>query len=1048
MKFPFSLPVVRLTLFALFCSLPIAAMGGIPPSSPPGPSGPAQPSQGDPSSIAIPGPLRSFLRMAGISQKASPKQVLSLLARNVEMEGYGWRGKKPQPTEFLKLLRGYLNHARQLLVLAGPKGVIHVANCDQAQPLLSVLGYRLRTSCGPHTSVEAADPKKAFLTIDSGFPLTNLTSTLRGNRPFDYTFETTRLPVLLRASDWVSVEEERTRNKKSINGPDDVVDSLVRDPALARLYWALARMDAGTTSYLVQTFGLEKLVSLAPVLDFYGRHIYVRSGRVIVPGGVSAERPWKKLVGASPESPRAFLSRLLEKDDGWMAAYFDALSRADARQQAYFTSRSRLRNFYHALLGRKVTPSAVRPVFRPNPGLVLLATRLRLDRAGRPRLPGNLAAWKSIFEEQHRNHSKIVRRWTARAAGWKNPDQLVAAMVALSRVDSQGNPLNTFLMLNEIDRGRSRSERLKPRTVELLAEQYPRFGDQYRIFAEFHALNGGSISRFLDVAEILDGIHDRALRADAAGIFQANVGLWQILARQGQIPVRKWNWSWQRVVDPFARFRTSAELFDASRKSLQALFRAATGNSRVSQDEIVALLSGPEVKSPAGDRVRQALAARIDAALDAQNLVSLDTLFDLGDGLNRMARGKSAPGDMIQLAGRLRELKMPKPLFSSSERAEWGYGYYTNPHIQGEMATNLAKIIRSPRSSKQLAAARGELVPFLRDTLVGLNYAYYQPPGADVLYNDPFFVRSHDFSGEEIIGADQTWKTPIVFGRGWTAGGGARLVGSLADLPYVLAEVEQDFIVPRNVQALIWEDLVPTLLTDSVVPRWWHVTENELQAVTLYQRFGEQLVAQAAKDQEVRSQVLNILSSRLVPPRYDEVEADVHTGRVQDAVANLTPAVKFYLAADFRQKFSKETAKWGGAGQELDELAHRDPKDVNPSRLARDFGVPHPALAQTYGTGLLNVQPLPTYMGYSSRLLAESWQSDNLYWARLAYKKGYPPVMLNLLVPELTRRMIANIFATDLEDRQALLRALRETGKQFQSGELASVPGISADSRL
>ena len=36
----------------------------------------------------IPGPLRSFLRMAGISQKVSPDDVLPLLARNVFMEGY------------------------------------------------------------------------------------------------------------------------------------------------------------------------------------------------------------------------------------------------------------------------------------------------------------------------------------------------------------------------------------------------------------------------------------------------------------------------------------------------------------------------------------------------------------------------------------------------------------------------------------------------------------------------------------------------------------------------------------------------------------------------------------------------------------------------------------------------------------------------------------------------------------------------------------------------------------------------------------------------
>ena len=33
--------------------------------------------------------------------------------------------------------------------------------------------------------------------------------------------------------------------------------------------------------------------------------------------------------------------------------------------------------------------------------------------------------------------------------------------------------------------------------------------------------------------------------------------------------------------------------------------------------------------------------------------------------------------------------------------------------------------------------ARGLVVPFLRDTLVGLNYAYYEPPGAQILLNNP-----------------------------------------------------------------------------------------------------------------------------------------------------------------------------------------------------------------------------------------------------------------------------------------------------------------------
>jgi len=68
--------------------------------------------------IIIPGPLRSFLRMAGISQKISPNDVLPLLARNVFMQGY----QSGNRTEFLLLLSRYVNEARELQILAGSSG--------------------------------------------------------------------------------------------------------------------------------------------------------------------------------------------------------------------------------------------------------------------------------------------------------------------------------------------------------------------------------------------------------------------------------------------------------------------------------------------------------------------------------------------------------------------------------------------------------------------------------------------------------------------------------------------------------------------------------------------------------------------------------------------------------------------------------------------------------------------------------------------------------------------------------------------------------------
>src|SRR6202035_4299096 len=134
---------------------------------------------------------------------------------------------------------------------------------------------------------------------------------------------------------------------------------------------------------------------------------------------------------------------------------------------------------------------------------------------------------------------------------------------------------------------------------------------------------------------------------------------------------------------------------------------------------------------------------------------------------------------------------------------------------------------------------------------------------------------------------EQTWQTPRLFGRGWTASGGAHLAGSLADLPYVLAQVEEDYLVPENVQSLIWEDLVPGLVTSAVLPRWWRVTPNELHAVTLYQRAGEELMAAAASDEKLRPEVMAILSDRMLPQRSEQVEEALRSGRRDETLTQL-----------------------------------------------------------------------------------------------------------------------------------------------------------------
>jgi hypothetical protein len=973
-----------------------------------------------------------------VSQKVRPEEVLPLLSHQVVLDGYGGSERSSSPTEYLILLKRYVDQARELRALAGADGNIRISNCGEAHHLLEVIGYGLRQPCGPNATLETADSKRAFTTVDSGFPLADLEKALREGKPFVYAYSNTSLPVLYGSDFWMASDPNK--------GHKDLLDALIGNPALARLYWALAQIDEETRSALRVSPGIKDLIPLAPVLDFYGEQLRIRSGRVLVPGGQQAESAWQTLAGISPRSPGDFVVALYTKDNGWLAPYYDALSRVSGPQQAYFTEPHRLLRFYQALRGRDISRGPARSVFRPDPGLLLLVTRVYLDPDGQPHVPGNMGVWQELMHGA--NDSKLTHEWSKRINRLNSPEELMEFLCGLSRDYSPKGPLPAYLALSEIDRARAKGRPLSPQTALLLATNFAKYKDHYLAFAEFSSLNDESITLFINTAEAVDRIGDPTVRAEAAGMVQAQCGLWQILARQGQIPTADQNHSWQGLLHPFASISSSSALYDATRTSLAELMRAATGKSHVSQDEIIELVAGPQPTNPQRAHIREEIANRLRLVLEAQRLVSLDTLLTLGDGLPLVAQGKTKAETLVPLAQELREFEMPKPIFSTGEKIEWTTGHFGDTHTQAEMDTDIDVALRSAAVPKDLANERGRLVPFLRDFLTGLNYAYYEPPGAQMLHNNPLFIRRHDFSGNSSRGSEAPWSEPRLIGRGETSGGGVRLSGGLPRLPYILAQVEQEFIVPKNIQSLVWEDLVPSLVTSAVLPRWWQVTPRELHAVALYQKFGEDLLTSAENNASLREKVLDILANRLLSRRLAELESALGAGHSEDVIPTVAPAETFYLALEFQRQYPAEMTHWGKAGEELQTLTAEDPEETNGRRLAEDFGTPHAALAQTTARELLNLRPFPTFFGYSSSLLAESWESNNLYWARLADEKGLPPESLHQLVPALTRRMAEDIFATHLDDWPALLRALWETGNEFREGKLESSPKASAPSPL
>ena len=612
-----------------------------------------------------------------------------------------------------------------------------------------------------------------------------------------------------------------------------------------------------------------------------------------------------------------------------------------------------------------------------------------------------------------------------------------------SIIENGSGPMQIYLMMSAIDEGRPADRKLSEEAVRVLSGRFAEFSKWYSLFAEFPTLDDSALTTFVSTADQINKIQDSTLRSNVLGSFQAEVGLWQILARQGQIPDQAINSSWQKVIKPYSGVNSDMKLFEAARGSLQAIMVAAGGDSHLTQDQFIDLLAGPPQESADGRRAHQELARRMRTVMQDQHLVPLDSLAGLYDGLEELAHGAPIADNLILLAGDLREFELPRPIFTGNEKTTWAPIVYTARHVELQLRTDLTAIIRNPNSPSQLENARGRLAPFLRDTLVGLNYAYYEPPGAQVLHNNPLFVRSHDFTASSVQGIEHVWGTPDLVGVGVTAGGGAYLLGSLADLPYALASLEQDFISPTRVQALIWKEIVPKFLVDAVLPRWWGIRPDEMHAAALYQRAGEELLIAAASNSQLRENVLAILADRMSPLQLESTANALRNEQSAKAILpHLLPADTFFLAAGFRSRFPDLSSHAGPVNSELDEIVRKEPSHASPARLAREFGSPHHEIAQNDSCTLLNLGIFPASGAFDGRLFGESWESSNLYWARLADEMGYSPAMLNLLVPNLTRRMVANIFATNIDDWPALLRAMERTGDEFR---LARKNGHGAD---
>jgi hypothetical protein len=445
--------------------------------------------------------------------------------------------------------------------------------------------------------------------------------------------------------------------------------------------------------------------------------------------------------------------------------------------------------------------------------------------------------------------------------------------------------------------------------------------------------------------------------------------------------------------------------------------------------------------NPGSDEAHGQLVDDMRRIFEAQRLISLKMIYDIADNLEAQSKGEKMNTALVnRLSARMQEIQPARTNLTGAEKNAMAFGYWVDKHIDSQRKVNFRQIVEKSGSDPvKLKEARGLLAQFLRDTLVGFNYIHYAPPGAQVLMTNPLFVRSHDFIG--IQTSNQTWKLTEVLGTGWPSSAGGRLVGSLAGLPYALAEAEQNFLIPTREQALIWGDLVPQMILSAKVPRWWRVTPVQVHWVALHLRAGEGLLAEAALDPARRQQVVAALDKQAAPARSRRVAMLLEAGRLADALDHVTPSEQFLIAARLLQEGQ---FKGDPIGEEIMRLSKELPGQASYAAISRAFGTPKPTLAASYSPELLNLRTFPTLMGYSSRILAESWESSNLFYAALADEIQAAPGQLNILVPQWTQKTVERIFATHLEDWPALLRSLRLVGEDVRSDWRKKAPAQRA----
>lgn len=338
---------------------------GIAPSDEAIVSGLSLDNAGVPGEAWVPGGRKALAAVTGLKDASSYDDFFTeycrMLAREMTV------GTSRGIPDYLNTIRIYMDTIAQLLPLGQREGdntkfVLSLATDPQRRAtdrVLGLLGWKLVPKDNAFL-VEPGDqpadgPRQHFPKL-FGIDEVDMQQTLESGKEFSFVIPSENARIV-GGNDWSAV----IKQLPTISG--GIAAAFTQDVRIAKTYAGLGAMSPEASQAVIRSIGITDLVlKYSEVLARYGESIVVAKeppakdtqgkdapGKeyVAVPGGPSAEAAWKRLAGASPREPKAFLRALVEKNEGRLAAFYHAMWSADAAHVKYVTSsEARAERFY------------------------------------------------------------------------------------------------------------------------------------------------------------------------------------------------------------------------------------------------------------------------------------------------------------------------------------------------------------------------------------------------------------------------------------------------------------------------------------------------------------------------------------------------------------------------------------------------------------------------------------------------------------------------------------------------------------------------------